>query len=195
MGFSLAAVIGGCSSSDPAPAGGAGAPGAAGAHSAGAPGAGAPGAGAPGAGAGAPGAGAPGAGAGAPGAGAGAPGAGAGPMLTGNATTGATVYSTKGCSGCHGTNGEGAAGPNITGSMTAGIGKWTIAEFTAAVRSATNRKGAALCSLMAKSDVNLIGDQAMADMFAFLKSKPVDTAVAGSYCTPALCPGGCTGNL
>jgi cytochrome c553 len=170
IGAAFAALFSACSSTDtPTNPGGAGAPGA-GAPAAGAPGAGAPAAGAPGAGGGS---------------------AGGGTGLTGNAANGMTVYnaSSTGCNGCHGTMGEGALGPNITGSKMFGIGNWTQAQFHDALRSGKDKSGAMFNGLMLPVSEAAATDQAVADLYAYLMSHSVETMNAGSVCTPGQCKG------
>jgi mono/diheme cytochrome c family protein len=93
----------------------------------------------------------------------------AGMTPTGNVMTGQSLYSARGCFSCHGANAEGTgAGPNISGNMTAGIGQWTLAEFTRAIRESIGRDGVRFCNSMQPYSVT---DQQLADLFAFLKSK------------------------
>jgi cytochrome c553 len=88
----------------------------------------------------------------------------------GDATAGATVYTNNACGSCHGQNAEGtAAGPNISGSTTAGIGSYTQDQFNKSVREGVNAAGKALCANMAKYPK--LTDTQTADLFAFLKSK------------------------
>jgi hypothetical protein len=169
IGAAFAALVSACGSDAPATNGGAGAPAAAGAPAT----------------AGAP------AMAGAP-ATAGAP-AGGATGLTGNAAMGMTLYSsaTVGCNTCHGPMGEGDQGPNITGSTSAGIGAWTEPQFHDAVRNAKDKTGVKLYFLMPAVDAATLSDQGIADIYAFLMSKKVETANPGKYCTNA--PGMCKG--
>ncbi|MFD1731647.1 c-type cytochrome [Deinococcus malanensis] len=53
----------------------------------------------------------------------------AGNAAAGNPGAGKTLFATS-CGGCHGQNGEGGIGP----AMTDDANKWTLAQFTAAVR-------------------------------------------------------------
>ena len=118
----------------------------------------------------------------------------AGAALVGDATRGAGLYKSMNlqCNSCHGEIAEGSMGPNITGSMTAGIGSWTQAQFHDAVRSSKNKSGAALCFFMVSFMEKDVSEQGIADLYAFAKSKPaVETVNAGSYCTGASCA--CTG--
>ncbi|MBE2253846.1 MAG: cytochrome c [Myxococcus sp.] len=100
---------------------------------------------------------------------------------TGNASTGMTLYAARSCNGCHGSLGEGnSTGPNISGSTTAGIGAWTQAEFTRAVRESVGRDGMKLCSTM--TAYPSLTDQQVADLFAFLMAQKNDTAQRGQAC-------------
>ncbi|MBM4783675.1 MAG: cytochrome c [Archangiaceae bacterium] len=88
----------------------------------------------------------------------------------GNAVNGQAIYANKGCSSCHGMSAEGtASGPNISGSGTAGIGNWSQADFTKAVRQAQSPSGKAYCSNMQPNPT--LSDTQVADLFAFVKSK------------------------
>lgn len=188
LGAAVAALLPACSSDAVDPPASAGATSAAGASAAGASAAGASGSGT--AGAGTAGSGTAGSGAGGSGtAGSGTAGAGTGP--TGNAANGLAAYkkSTAACNGCHGEMGEGMGGPNITGSKTAGIGNWTQAQFTTAVRQAKNRSGTMLYALMMPYNASTVSDQDVADIYAFLISKPVETPNPGSYCSGGQCTG------
>jgi mono/diheme cytochrome c family protein len=100
---------------------------------------------------------------------------------TGNAANGMTLYVARSCNGCHGASGEGnSTGPNITGSTTAGIGAWTLAEFTRAVRQAIGKDGTMLCSSM--TPYPTLTDTQVADLFAYLKSQKNDTVQRGMAC-------------
>ena len=124
-----------------------------------------------------------------PGGGAGSAGA-AAVDLMGDATRGAAVYSstTATCNTCHGKMGEGDQGPNISGSVTAGIGSWTQTQFHDAVRLAKGKDGKRLCSFMAAFEEKYISEQGIADVYAFLKSKPSDIVVKGTLKGGANCP-------
>jgi hypothetical protein len=127
-------------------------------------------------------AGAPTGGAGAPST-AGAPAGGAPAVMPGNAANGATLYASAaiGCNACHGENAEGSLGPNITGSMTAGIGSWTEAQFYQVVRNGVARSGMKVCIEMLPFTAAMLSDQGVADIFAFVTSKTSDVAQRGSY--------------
>lgn len=133
----------------------------------------------------APTAGASGSAAGAAGAGtAGAPAAGA----TGDATKGSALYSTQ-CASCHGVGAVGNQGPNITMSMTAGIGSWTYQNFHDAVRLAKDKDGSDLCIFMSKFAEKDVSEAGMQDLWAYLKSLPIsDVKNEGSFVTGGSCP-------
>lgn len=105
-------------------------------------------------------------------------------MLTGDATKGAVAYAKTptSCNSCHGNNGEGSLGPNISNSTTAGIGGWTQAQFHDAVRNGKAKNGMQLCMFMAPVTAKDMSDQEIADIWAFLKTKTSDAPMAGSYC-------------
>jgi mono/diheme cytochrome c family protein len=105
--------------------------------------------------------------------------------MPGNAATGATLYASAAvaCNACHGENAEGTLGPNITGSMTAGIGSWTEAQFYQVVRNGTARSGMKVCAEMIPFTSAMLSDQGIADIFAFVMSKSSDTVQRGSYVT------------
>lgn len=117
-----------------------------------------------------------------PGGGAGAPGA-AGATSGGDATKGAKVWSDQVCGSCHGEDAKGDLAPNITPSVTAGIGSWTYQQFHDAVRSGLDTDGTMLCLLMSRYDTSMITEAQMADLYAYVKTKPVsDVMKQGSYC-------------
>lgn len=106
------------------------------------------------------------------------------PPPAGDAVMGKTQYSSSGCNACHGTTGEGGLiGPNITGSMTAGMGGWSYADFEAAVRAGTDPRGGTLCASMTKYPESLISADVMANLYAFLMAEMNDTVAMGA------CPG------
>jgi cytochrome c553 len=110
-------------------------------------------------------------------------GASSGGAASGDATKGATVYSIN-CTSCHGADAAGNQGPNITMSMTAGIGSWTYAQFENAVRLGKAKDGTTqLCSLMTMFAEKDISEPSMLDLWAYLKSKPIsDVPQKGSFC-------------
>ena len=123
--------------------------------------------------------------AGAPGAGsAGAP---AAAGATGDPTKGAAVWTAQACASCHAETAAGREGPNITMSVTAGIGAWTYQQFHDAVRLAKDTDGTDLCPLMQKFPETSISEAGMLDLYAFIKTKPIsDVANEGTY--KPLCP-------
>lgn len=103
------------------------------------------------------------------------------PATQGNPTTGRSLYGGRSCVGCHGSQGQGSStGPNITGSMTAGIGSWTLDEFRKAVKEATGRDGSKLCSTM--PPYPSLTSQQTADLFAYLQAQMNDTVQRGQAC-------------
>jgi hypothetical protein len=103
-------------------------------------------------------------------------------MGGGDATKGSTLYGNI-CLTCHGSNAEGTGGPNITMSMTAGIGSWTYAQFYQAGRNATNKDGRPLCVFMTPVKTTDASDCGVQDIYAYLKTKPnIDTVNFGTYC-------------
>lgn len=101
--------------------------------------------------------------------------------LTGNVTSGMSLFAGRTCNGCHGPAGEGnSTGPNITGSTTAGIGSWNLAAFTKAVREATSPSGRKYCTTMTAYPT--LTDQQVADLFAFLMAQKNDTVQRGTAC-------------
>lgn len=104
--------------------------------------------------------------------------AGAGPA--GDPAAGLTVYNLKGCSACHGNTGEGTLGPNITGSVSAGIGSWDEATFIRALKQGLDKNGQPFCSNMtAYPDLT---DVELRNLFAYLRSVTNDTAQRGVLC-------------
>ncbi|MBL8921049.1 MAG: cytochrome c [Myxococcaceae bacterium] len=100
---------------------------------------------------------------------------------TGNAANGMTLYVARSCNGCHGASGEGnSTGPNVTGSTTAGIGTWTLAEFTKALRESIGKDGMKFCTTM--TPYPNLTDQQVADLFAFLQAQKNDTVQRGMAC-------------
>ena len=100
---------------------------------------------------------------------------------TGSVSAGMTLFAARSCNGCHGNLGEGnSTGPNISGSTTAGIGAWTQAEFTKAVKQAISRTGRMYCATM--TPYPTLSEQQVADLFAFLKAQKNDTVQRGMAC-------------
>jgi cytochrome c553 len=153
FGAAIAASLPACSSSDPETGGSAG-----GAAKAGASGAGAP-------------------------ATAGSNGVAGAPATVGDATKGAAVWTSQACASCHGENAAGNFGSNITMSMTAGIGAWSFQQFSDAMRLGKRPDGSMLCDTMSRFAVKDISDAGMADLHAYIKTKPVsDVPNKGTYC-------------
>jgi cytochrome c553 len=164
FGAALAAVLPACSSSDDPPGGSAGA--------------------APTAGSGSSAAGSSAAGSSA----AGSSAAGSSSAGTGDAAKGNTLYGTQ-CLSCHGVGATGNQGPNITMSMTAGIGSWTYQNFHDAVRLAKDKDGTDLCIFMSKFAEKDVSETGMQDLYAYLKSLPIsDTKNEGTFVTGGSCP-------
>jgi len=116
--------------------------------------------------------------------------AGASNAGTGDATKGKAVYTGAGaCQTCHGDDGKGSQGPNITPSMTAGIGSWTYQQFHDAIRTGKAPNGTQLCTLMTVFAEKDISESSMQDLWAYVKSFPVsDVVQKGSYVTMGFCP-------
>lgn len=94
---------------------------------------------------------------------------------------GQALYVSRSCNGCHGASGEGnATGPNITGSTTAGIGNWSLADFTKAVREAKSPTGRQYCSTM--TAFPSMTDTQVLDLFTYLKGQKNDTVQRGMAC-------------
>ena len=76
-----------------------------------------------------------------------------------NRETGQTMYAKAGCENCHGPNGQGrAAGPRIAGATR------QLTAFVAYVRKPTGT--------MPPQRAQVVSDEALADIFAFLQSRP-----------------------
>ena len=77
-----------------------------------------------------------------------------------NAGAGQAMYAKAGCENCHGPNGQGtAAGPRIAGTAR------QLPAFVAYIRKPTGT--------MPPQSAQVVSDQALADIFAFLRSSPV----------------------
>ncbi|MEO5731364.1 MAG: cytochrome c, partial [Byssovorax sp.] len=109
---------------------------------------------------------------------------------------GAALVKSNGCDGCHtsSTASDGVlsgqdvtvtkssiSGPNLTPDTETGIGSWTDAQITAAIRTGVDEKGEELCVSMPKfSDLT---DDETASIVAYLKSIPaVKRALPESTC-------------
>jgi mono/diheme cytochrome c family protein len=84
-------------------------------------------------------------------------GGGAAPQPQGDAKAGAQAWAASPCIGCHGANAEGGVGPKLAGTAL------PFDQFKASVR---NGKGAG----MPKFSADQISDQALTDIYAWLKS-------------------------
>ena len=84
-------------------------------------------------------------------------GGGAAPQTQGDAKVGAQAWAAAPCAGCHGANAEGGVGPKLTG---------TALPFDQVKNTVRNGKGAA----MPKFSADQISDQALTDIYAWLKS-------------------------
>lgn len=86
------------------------------------------------------------------------------------------------CMVCHGETAGGGIGPNISGSVSAGIGSWTEAEFNRAVREAIGRNGEKYCALMVAYPASAIPDTDLRNIYAYLLSLKNDTPNKGNGC-------------
>jgi len=95
------------------------------------------------------------------------------------AEKGATLVKDNGCAGCHtppsgallsGQEGSSIAGPNITPDKDTGIGSWTDAQITAALRDGVDDDGKTLCSAMPK--FSALSAEETASIVLYLKSIP-----------------------
>jgi mono/diheme cytochrome c family protein len=84
-------------------------------------------------------------------------GGGAAPQPQGDAKAGAQAWAAAPCAGCHGAKAEGNAGPKLAG---------TSLSFDRVKNTVRNGKGAA----MPKFSADQISDQALVDIYAWLKS-------------------------
>jgi mono/diheme cytochrome c family protein len=87
--------------------------------------------------------------------------------VTGNVATGQTFYVKAGCETCHGPNGQGtAAGPRIAGNTR------QMSAFITYVRKPTGT--------MPPQSMQMVSDQALADIYAFLRSAPASQTASAS---------------
>ena len=107
---------------------------------------------------------------------------------TGDAKRGEYLAKAAGCLGCHTTEEKGATpyaggralktpfgtfyGPNITPHPTAGIGKWSEANFVTALRHGERPDGANYFPAFPYPSFTKITDADMRDLFAYLKTLP-----------------------
>jgi len=104
-------------------------------------------------------------------------------MAVGDPAKGKVAYESFVCASCHDVDGKGTHGPNITPSLTAGIGTWSYQNFHDAVRSGKDKDGSALCLIMTPVPEKDLSEASMLDLYAYVKSFPVnDTAHQGEYC-------------
>ena len=83
----------------------------------------------------------------------------------GNTQTGQSMFAKSGCEACHGANGQGTtAGPRIAGTTR------DVSSFVAYVRRPTGT--------MPPQSAQLVSDQALADIYAFLRSAAAARAAA-----------------
>lgn len=95
--------------------------------------------------------------------------------------TGQELFASQ-CSACHGTQGEGSIGPNITGSTSAGIGSWTAAQFATAVRTGVDDEGEELCTQMTRFSAAALSDDQVTKIHDYLMMQMNDTELEGSGC-------------
>jgi len=111
---------------------------------------------------------------------------------------GAQIVSTNSCKSCHGGDLAGSAtgvpsypslnAPNITPDQKSGIGGWTDAQLTSAIRKGVDDQGQALCWVMPRFPQ--MSDTEVANVIAYLRSLPaVDKDIPDSDC-PAESDGG-----
>lgn len=91
-------------------------------------------------------------------------------------------YVSATCATCHGPMGGGGLGPNITGSTTAGIGNWTFAEFTSAVRIGADKDGGELCPDMTRFPTSMVSDAQLQAIYDYLMDIVNNTANKGLSC-------------
>lgn len=96
-----------------------------------------------------------------------------------DSSSGQALY-TNNCATCHGSKGEGGIGANITGSTTAGIGSWTAAQFTSALREGKDDEGMQLCAAMPKFTASQLSDAQVTSIHDYLLSQMNDTAHDGT---------------
>ena len=109
--------------------------------------------------------------------------------LVGDATSGAYLIRLGGCVACHTDAANGRAtlaggpalptqfgtfyAPNITPDATAGIGNWTLAQFSKAMSDGEGPQGH-LYPAFPYESYTLMSDQEIADLYAALKAIPAD---------------------
>lgn len=95
--------------------------------------------------------------------------------------TGASLYAAN-CASCHGSKAAGGQGPNITGSMSAGIGGWSFDDFSNAVRNGIDDENEMLCDTMPHFPASQISDAQLTKIHDFLLTQMSDTANDGTSC-------------
>jgi len=117
--------------------------------------------------------------------------------LTGNAEAGEPVFWAAGCASCHAaTDAEGAArlvlaggqafpsdfgtfrAPNISPHPEAGIGTWTLAEFTTALQHGISPDGRHYYPAFPYTAYRLMERQDIADLYAFMQTLPESDAAS-----------------
>ena len=86
------------------------------------------------------------------------------------------------CTACHGENAAGGLGPNITGSVAAGIGSWDEATFTRAIREGVDKSGQKFCLVMSVYPATAMSDVQLRDLYAYLRTLTNDTVNRGTGC-------------
>ena len=99
----------------------------------------------------------------------------------GSAKEGAVVFAAS-CATCHGPEAAGGIGPNITSSVSAGIGTWTEEDFFRAVRTGVDDEGETLCALMPRFAPATLSDVQVSSIYAYLQTLVNDTENAGTGC-------------
>jgi mono/diheme cytochrome c family protein len=114
-----------------------------------------------------------------------------GAWAAGDASRGEYLVAAGGCLGCHTEDKEGAVpfaggraietpfgtffGPNITPDSQAGIGRWQIEDFVAAMRRGQRPDGSRYYPAFPYPSFTLITDADLADLWAYLRSVPPST--------------------
>lgn len=108
--------------------------------------------------------------------------------------SGSAAYAAN-CASCHGAKAAGSLGPNITFSVSAGIGSLTLDQFSAAVRtgvrpaaggtdggSGGGADGGVLCDQMTRYTKAALSDATLESIYSYLQTLKDDTKNKGSYC-------------
>lgn len=98
-----------------------------------------------------------------------------------SSSAGAELYASN-CATCHGPEGAGNIGPNITGSESAGIGGWTEEDFATAVRTGIDDEDEELCSQMPRFTPAQLSDGDISEIYAWLHAQSDDTENPGTGC-------------